>query len=52
MERRIFDLDINRLIANCKDNEPYGLYLNFFQHLGLEYKGKKKNMKIFILIII
>lgn len=43
MERRIFELDINKLINNCRVNDPYGLYLNFFQHLSLEHfhaKGK------------
>lgn len=43
MERRIFDLDINKLKNNCRINTPSSLYLNFFQHLGLEYKGEKGN---------
>ncbi len=37
MERRIFDLDIHKLQNNCRINTPSSLYLNFFQHLGLEY---------------
>lgn len=40
MERRIFDLDICKLKNNCKINTPYGIYLNFFQHLDLEYRNK------------
>lgn len=40
MERRIFDLDINKLRINCNINTPSSLYLNFFQHLGLEFKGE------------
>ena len=36
-ERRIFDLDIRKLKYNCKSNGPYGLYLNFFQHLDISY---------------
>ena len=30
MERRVFDLDINKLKTNCKINTPSSLYLNFF----------------------
>ena len=30
-ERRIFDLDIKKLKNNVRINDPYGLYLNFFQ---------------------
>lgn len=45
MERRIFDLDIKKLKLNCQINNPYVLYLNFFQHLGLEYKGEKGNFE-------
>ena len=37
MERRIFDLDIHKLKNNCRINSPYGLYLNFFQHLDYEF---------------
>ena len=37
MERRIFDLDINKLKLNCSINSPYGLYLNFFHHLDILY---------------
>lgn len=43
MERRIFDLDIQKLKMNCKINTPSGLYLNFFQHLGIEFKGQTGN---------
>lgn len=42
MERRVFDLDISKLKNNCRINHPYGLYLNFFQHLDYDfyhYKG-------------
>ncbi len=39
MERRVFDLDIAKLKSNCRINTPSHLYLNFFQHLGYEYKG-------------
>ena len=40
MERRIFDLDIEKLKNNCRINTPSGLYLNFFQHLDYDYQGK------------
>ena len=43
MERRIFDLDISKLKTNCLINTPDSLYLNFFQHLSLEFKGEKGN---------
>ena len=39
MERRIFDLDIKKLINNCRINTPSSLYLNFFQHLSYAHKG-------------
>lgn len=45
MERRIFDLDICKLKNNCKINTPYGIYLNFFQHLNIKYKNKKGDFK-------
>lgn len=41
MERRIFDLDINKLKQNVKINTPYGIYLNFFQHLNIEFEKEK-----------
>lgn len=43
MERRIFDLDIRKLKNNCIINSPSSLYLNFFQHLSLEFEGKSGN---------
>lgn len=43
MERRIFDLDIIKLCNNCRINNPYGLYLNFFQHLDSSFYKEKKN---------
>lgn len=43
MERRVFDLDIMKLKTNCKINTPSSLYLNFFQHLGLQYMGASGN---------
>lgn len=43
MERRIFDLDINKLINNCRINTPSSLYLNFFQHLDQSFIGIKGN---------
>lgn len=43
MERRVFDLDVSKLKTNCYINTPSSLYLNFFQHLGLDYKGKIGN---------
>ena len=46
-ERRVFDLDIHKLRNNVRINTPYGLYLNFFQHLGLEYKGLKGKYNYF-----
>ncbi len=45
MERRIFDLDISKLKTNCLINSPSSLYLNFFQHLGLDFKGEKGNFE-------
>ena len=42
-ERRIFDLDINKLKNNCLINTPSSLYLNFFQHLSLNHKELKGN---------
>lgn len=41
MERRVFDLDIAKLKNNIRINTPSSLYLNFFQHLDLEYKEEK-----------
>lgn len=43
MERRVFDLDITKLKTNCRINTPSSLYLNFFQHLGLDYKSEIGN---------
>lgn len=45
MERRVFDLDISKLKLNCRINTPSSLYLNFFQHLGLCYKGEIGNFE-------
>lgn len=45
MERRVFDLDIKKLKTNCQINTPSSLYLNFFQHLDLDYKGEKGNFE-------
>ena len=42
-ERKIFDLDIEKLISNCMDNHPSGLYLNFAQQLDLNLKSKTGN---------
>lgn len=47
MERRVFDLDINKLKTNCKINTPSSLYLNFFQHLELEFQGKVGNFETY-----
>ncbi len=43
MERRIGDLDIKLLKNYCRINAPYGIYLNFFQHLNLEYEHEVGN---------
>lgn len=43
MERRVFDLDINKLKNNARINTPSGIYLNFFQHLDYDYRHKKGN---------
>ena len=43
MERRVFDLDIKKLKMNCQINTPSSFYLNFFQHLDLEFKGECGN---------
>lgn len=45
MERRIFDLDIIKLKNNCFINTPSSIYLNFFQHLCLDFKEKKGNFE-------
>ena len=45
MERRVFDLDISKLKINCRINNPSSLYLNFFQHLGLDFQNKKGNFE-------
>ena len=45
MERRVFDLDIEKLKNNCRINTPSSLYLNFFQHLSYAHKGLKGNYK-------
>ncbi len=47
MERRVFDLDIAKLKSNIRINTPSCLYFNFFQHLGLEYKGAFGNFNDF-----
>ena len=47
MERRIFDLDIKQLNNNIRINSPYGLYLNFFQHLAFEYENESGNFSDF-----
>ena len=43
MERRIFDLDIQKLKNNCRINTPSSLYLNFFQHLSRYHMGLTGN---------
>lgn len=43
MERRIFDLDMEKLKNNCRINTPSSLYLNFFQHLDFDCKGIIRN---------
>ena len=45
-ERRVFDIDITRLKNNCRINNPYVLYLNFFQHLDLSMLGVTATMEI------
>lgn len=45
MERRIGDLDIKQLKNYCRINTPYGLYLNFFQHLNLDYEHEVGNFE-------
>ena len=47
MERRIFDLDIKKLRSNCRINNPYVLYLNFFQHLDISFKNENKNYEYY-----
>ena len=42
-ERRVFDLDIRKLINNCRLNTPSSLYLNFFQQLSRNHMGLKGN---------
>jgi len=45
MERRVFDLDIRKLKNNIRINDPYGLYLNFFEQLDQEYAGFSGSIK-------
>lgn len=45
LERRVFDLDIAKLKNNIRINTPSSFYLNFFQHLTLEYKEVKGNFE-------
>ncbi len=45
MERRIFDLDIERLKENCRIEDPSSLYLNFFQYLDYKYSGITANFE-------
>lgn len=40
-ERKIFDLDIDKLINNCRINTPSSIYLNFVWHLDYSLRGKK-----------
>ena len=40
MERRVFDIDIDKVRNNVKVNAPYGIYLNFVEHLDLDLSGK------------
>lgn len=42
-ERRIFDLDIKKLKNNVRINDPYGLYLNFFQQFDYNLFEKIDN---------
>lgn len=48
MERRIFELDIKKLKNNVRLNDPNSLYLNFFQHLSLEYHHSKGMMSDYL----
>ncbi len=43
----MFTLDIVKLKINRRINTPSSLYLNFFQHLGLDYKGNIGNFNDF-----
>lgn len=47
MERRIFNLDMKKLKRNCRINTPSSLYLNFFQHLNIDYEQAKGNFENF-----
>jgi len=42
-KRRIFDIDIKQLKRNVEINTPDYLYLNFFQHLNLDYANLQGN---------
>lgn len=44
-ERRIFDLDIDKLKNNCRINTPSSLYLNFFQHIEYDCEGLSCNFE-------
>lgn len=47
MERRIFDLDIRKLMTNVQINTPSSFYLNFLQHLNFAFKGQRGNFEDF-----
>ena len=49
LERKIFDLDINKLKSSVRINDPDCLYLNFFQHLDLEYEKCCGDYKEFLI---
>ncbi|MDE5630718.1 MAG: adenylosuccinate synthetase [Bacilli bacterium] len=40
-ERRIFNMDIDRLKRYLQINDSYGIYLNFFQQLCLDYHHRQ-----------
>lgn len=40
-ERRVFNMDIDRLKRYLQLNDSYGIYLNFFQQLCLDYYHRK-----------
>ena len=46
-ERRIFDLDIEKLKRNVQINDPTYLYLNFFEHINYNLVSQKGNYEEF-----
>lgn len=49
LERKIFDLDMNKLKMNVRLNDPDGIYLNFIEHLDSSLESLRGEYKDFII---